>query len=451
MAGADRTGFLGLLAEREFRALWFAELLSVAGDQLARVALALLVYGRTSSAVLTALTYALTFVPSVLGGAVLSGLADRFPRRAVLVSTDLVRAGLAALMALPGLSLPVLWACVGLVSVAAGPFKAAQLAILPQVLPGDRYPAGLALRQVTGQTAQLAGFAGGGFLLTVVEPHVALALNAATFAASAVFVLTGVRSRPAPSADPAGTRSTAGVERPGRAGGRVAVLYALVCLVGLYVVPEGVAAPYARGIGVAAAGLGLLMAADPLGSALGAWLTTRLPVPAKPAAIVILAAAGGLPLMACVFQPGLVASMALWATSGLLSTAYVIKTQVLVVELVPDHRRGRVMGRMTTFLYASQGLAILAGGVATQLAGPFRTIAGAGLAAATGALLVGAGTRIGHARREAGTGPPGVGGRRVPVPGQDRRWVDRVTRGTGSPVGTTWTCGRGPHSGKERR
>ncbi|MFD2420625.1 MFS transporter [Amycolatopsis pigmentata] len=414
MAGADRTGLLGVLAEREFRALWFAELLSVAGDQLARVALALLVYGRTSSAVLTALTYALTFVPSVLGGALLSGLADRYPRRAVLVITDLLRAGLTALMALPGLSLPVLWACVGLVSIASGPFKAAQLALLPQILPGEAYPAGLALRQVTGQAAQLAGFAGGGFLLAVVEPHVALALDAATFAASALFVLAGVRARPAPSAGTAGSPPVARAGRPGGAGGRVAVLYALVCLVGLYVVPEGVAAPYARGIGVAAAGLGLLMAADPLGSALGAWLTTRLPVPASLSAIVMLAAAGGLPLIACVFQPGLAVSMVLWAASGLLSTAYLIKTQVLVVELVPDHRRGRVMGRMTTCLYASQGLAILAGGVATQFAGPFRTVAGAGLAAALGALLIGAGARMGRSRQERVAEPPGEAARFPP-------------------------------------
>jgi hypothetical protein len=47
----------------EFRSLWFAEVLSVCGDQPARVALSVIVYGRTGSAVLTGLTltYALTF------------------------------------------------------------------------------------------------------------------------------------------------------------------------------------------------------------------------------------------------------------------------------------------------------------------------------------------------------------------------------------------------------
>src|SRR6266536_487628 len=118
--------FREVLSVREFRALWAAELLSVLGDQLARVALALLVFQRTSSAALTALTYALTFAPAVLGGALLSGLADRFPRRHVLVSTDLIRAALAGSMAIPSLPLPALWVLVGMLSIAGGPFKAAQ-------------------------------------------------------------------------------------------------------------------------------------------------------------------------------------------------------------------------------------------------------------------------------------------------------------------------------------
>src|SRR5690349_7781515 len=106
------SSFREVLGIREFRALWAAELLSVLGDQLARVALAVLVFQRTSSAALTALTYALTFAPAVLGGALLSGLADRYPRRFVLVTTDVARALLAGAMAIPVLPLPVLCALV---------------------------------------------------------------------------------------------------------------------------------------------------------------------------------------------------------------------------------------------------------------------------------------------------------------------------------------------------
>src|SRR5882762_9413336 len=101
----SHAGLLDALRHGEFRALCCAEGISVIGDQLARVALALLVFDRTSSAVLTALAYALTLVPAVLGGWLLSGLADRYPRRRVIILADLVRAGLAASMAIPGMPL----------------------------------------------------------------------------------------------------------------------------------------------------------------------------------------------------------------------------------------------------------------------------------------------------------------------------------------------------------
>ncbi|MEK8104008.1 hypothetical protein NKG94_00845 [Micromonospora sp. M12] len=71
-----------LLRDREFRAVTVTELLSVLGDQLARVALALLVFGQTGSAGLSGLTYGLTYLPTVAGGVLprrrpIAGLAAR--------------------------------------------------------------------------------------------------------------------------------------------------------------------------------------------------------------------------------------------------------------------------------------------------------------------------------------------------------------------------------------
>ena len=54
-------------------------MLSVAGDQLARVAITLLVFARTHSALLAAITFALSIVQAFVGGLTLSGLADRLP------------------------------------------------------------------------------------------------------------------------------------------------------------------------------------------------------------------------------------------------------------------------------------------------------------------------------------------------------------------------------------
>lgn len=84
--------FRDAFAVREFRPLWTAYALSVCGDQLAAVALSVLVYNRTGSPALAALTYALTFLPDLLGGPLLAGLADLFPRKVVMITADVSRA-----------------------------------------------------------------------------------------------------------------------------------------------------------------------------------------------------------------------------------------------------------------------------------------------------------------------------------------------------------------------
>jgi MFS family permease len=101
-----KTTFRQVFGVTEFRALWLAQLLSVAGEQLARVAMTVLVYDRTHSALLTAATYAVTFVPWIIGGLALSGLADRLPRRQVMVACDVLRMALVCLMALISLEAP---------------------------------------------------------------------------------------------------------------------------------------------------------------------------------------------------------------------------------------------------------------------------------------------------------------------------------------------------------
>lgn len=388
----EQNGFRGVLAIGEFRALWSAEVISVCGDQLARVALSVLVFQRTSSAALTALTYALTFVPAMLGGVLLAGLADRFPRRAVLVISDVARAGLAGLMALPWLPLPVLWALVFGLALAGGPFKAAQLALLPDVLPGERLQVGLALRTLSTQLAQLGGFVLGGSALLAMSAQAALGLNAGTFILSALLVRFGVRARPAAmdtSADRAVSRPRSAV-RILAAGGRPAVLLGLVWLAGLTVAPEGVAAPYAAGMGGSALAVGMLLAADPLGSAVGAWLAGHWHSPAaRTKAMVPLAVVSGLALVPCALRPDLVTSFVLWAVCGGCSTVFLIQAQAVLIRSVPDARRAAVLGLASGGLQASQGLAVLAVGLLGEHAGVYWAVGGVGVATASVAALLG--------------------------------------------------------------
>jgi MFS family permease len=380
MTQTEKIGFHQLWRNGEFRALWIAETGSVFGDQVARVALSLLVYARTSSALLTALTYALTFLPAILGGLLLSWLADRFPRRQVIIVTDVVRAALAALLAIPGMPLGVLWVLIGLLTLASGPFKAAQLALLLQILDGDRYAAALALRQISIQSAQLAGFALGGFLVTALSAYGALLANSVTFLASAVLVAIGVRARPAARRDKASKGTPADDDR---SAGRLAPIFLLVSLVGLWVVPEGLAAPYVDTLGAAAFAVGILMAADPVGSVLGALLAKGRfrPTTLTLNSLLLPAFAAGVPLIVCAMGPGLVVSALLWAVSGAFSTIFLLRMQPYIASVVPDSHRGTVLGQINACVLTSQGVAFAAGGVFADWLGPFTAVAVSGGAA----------------------------------------------------------------------
>src|ERR1700710_2266972 len=179
---SDRVTFATVLRVREFRVLWLADSQSAIGDQIARVALSVLVFERTASAVLTALTYALTFLPALIGGILLSGLADRLPRRQVMVGCDLVRVVLVGLMALPAMPLWLLCGLLVLVVLVDAPFAAADSALVPDILEGERYVVATGLRTITNQLAQLGGFAGGGIVIAAIGARAGLALDAATFA-----------------------------------------------------------------------------------------------------------------------------------------------------------------------------------------------------------------------------------------------------------------------------
>src|SRR6266516_272025 len=182
---AERVTFRDVFAVSEFRALWTAQVLSVAGDQLARVALTWLVFDRTHSTLLAALTFVVSIVPTFVGGVALSGLADRYPRRRVMIICDIIRAALVGVMALPQIPLGAMVALLFLVTMVGAPFTSARAAIYPDVLPGDRYVLATAVTLTTYQFAQVLGFAVGGSIVGVFGTRTSLLADAVTFLESA--------------------------------------------------------------------------------------------------------------------------------------------------------------------------------------------------------------------------------------------------------------------------
>ncbi|WP_216206245.1 MFS transporter [Amycolatopsis aidingensis] len=358
---------MGIPGDREFRALWLASAQSIVGDQLARVALSVLVYQRTGSPVATAATYALTMLPALVSGMLLAGLADRFPRRAVMVGCDLLRAIVVAGMAVPGVPLPVVAGLLVVAQLAEAPFAAAQGATLPLVLPGEAYERGQRLMLVTHQAGLLAGFAGGGVLVGLLGTHLSLAANAATFLISAVLVRLAVRARPTAAEDtgdpPVGLRAqVTGGAHLIWSDRRLRVLVGLGWLAGFSVTPEGLAAPFADEAGAGAAAVGWLLAADPAGMMLGAFLLGRLSTRWRLRLLGVLTVGTSLPLVAYLSSPPLAVALVLLAASGLCS-AYQITAGATFVRLVPDTRRGQALGLARSGMVAAQGLGVTAGGL----------------------------------------------------------------------------------------
>jgi hypothetical protein len=122
------------------------------------------------------------------------------------------------------------------------------------------------------------------------------------------------------------------------------------------------------------------MAADPLGSVLGAWLFVRfVPAATRPRLVGVMAVAAGVPLALCILRPGVPLTLLLWAVSGMLSTAYLLQTQASFVRATPDAGRGRAIGVAASGIIAAQGAAVLLGGLLSDASDPATAVAVAGV------------------------------------------------------------------------
>lgn len=371
--------------------LWLAVTQSAVGDQLAKVALAILVFDRTGSPLLTGATYALTYLPYLIAGPLLAPLGDRYRRREVIVVADVIRALLIGAMVVPGVPLWALFALVFAAGLARPPFEAARTAMLPDLLPGDKFVMGSAITQTTHQIAQVMGFAVGGAIVTTIGTKEALAIDAATFALSALLFRIGIRDRPAPGGE---HRQKMGrqILRGARVvfgDPRLRSLIGIAMLAGFYVVPEALAVPYVEDqLGLGPTYAGVMLAAGPLGVALGALILSRFFRPSVRVRLMGPLAVGGLlVLIPFWFTPGFAVSCVLVFVSG-LALGHNLAANQAFIKIVPNRARGQGLGLAQTMLSLVQGIGTAGGGaVAVALTTP-STISLAGTLGAAVAVLL---------------------------------------------------------------
>jgi MFS family permease len=395
-AQAAKTPFRDVFAVAEFRALWIAQLLSVVGDQLARVALTVLVYDRTHSALLASITFVVSIVPAFLGGVMLAWLADRYPRRRIMIACDITRCVLVLVMALPGQTLTAMVVLLFVVTLVGAPFGAARAAIYPDVLTGDRYVLGTAVTLTTYQFAQVLGFAAGGTVVAFCGTRTSLILDAVTFAVSAIIVRVWVRPRPAPAAagGGGGPSRLAGIIAGARLVlGRPALRWPLLfgLLAAFYAAPEGVAAPLAHDAGGGAAAVGVILAADALGQCIGAIMLSRFAAPPTRLRVMGPLAVAACGVLVLFFgQPDLAVCLLILVASGLCGS-YQLAANAAFVSATPQSQRSQAFGLAQGALSLGQGTAMILAGAAAQHHSPARVIAVFGAVGAVVALAVAVG------------------------------------------------------------
>jgi MFS family permease len=383
-AASPRATFRDVFAVAEFRNLWFSELLSVAGDRLALVALTLYVYDKTGSPLYTAITYAAGYVPWVIGGFFLGSIADRRPRRAVMVTCDVVRTFLVVAMVLPRMPLAALIALLFMVTLFQPPFDSARASITPDILKGEQYVLGTAIIQTTFLGGQVVGAAAGGLAVAFFHVKPSLIVDALTFVLSALLIQFGTKKRP-----PAVSRdSEVGRERPlanMRAGfslvfGNTSLRTLLMFgwLVVWYTVPEGIAAPYARTLHGGSIATGAVLASVVLATAIVTPLFSRTLSPRRrvdwmgPLAI---ACNGSLVLIA--LHPSLITSLVIFSASSAFGCYQIAANTAFVVRL-PNERRAQAFGIANMGVMIGQGLTFVAAGAAAERFSPALVIGVAG-------------------------------------------------------------------------
>jgi MFS family permease len=385
------TTFRDVFAVAEFRALWAAQLLSVMGDQLARVALTVLVYDQTRSALLAAITFVASIVPAFLGGVMLAWLADRYPRRRVMIACDLVRCALVLAMAIPGVPLAGLVALLFLVTLVSAPFTSARAAIYPDVLAGDRYVMGVAVTITTYQFALVIGFAAGGAIIGFFGTHLSLIIDAATYAVSALIIQAWVRSRPAPAPGSNDSSRLAGVIASARfvfASPALLMPMLFGWLAAFYQAPEGVVTPLAQDLHGGTVVVGLLLAALALGQTVGAIVFSRFLAPSTQQRLMgplAIAACGVLALF--ILQPGLPGSLLILFASG-LAAGYQIAANAAFVSAAPQEQRSQAFGLAQGGMSLGQGIVMILAGAVADHYSPAWVIAVSGAVGAIVALAI---------------------------------------------------------------
>jgi MFS family permease len=341
-------GTLALLRRPDFRRLFVAVAASELGDSLHYIALMWFALDVGGPLGVVAVRLA-DSIPAIVFGLHGGLAADRFSRKRLMVSADVVRAVTLVPIAIAGIagSLP-LWGLIVasfVLEAATSYFAPAYGATIPTLVDRANVQRANALVQASTQALSIGGWAIAAVLLTVLPVSVFFGVNAASFAVSALFI-SRIRhgQEHDPHAEPPSIRDGLAALRPRR------TLYAAVVALGVAVtitsgtwiggVPTFVQKTLHRGAG----SFSLLMVGYAAGAILSGLVLARVPIrnKARASMIVWLLYLPGYGLLALAHSLWLALAGSFFAATGQSSSVVLVNSAVQ--EEVPDSLLGRVLG-----------------------------------------------------------------------------------------------------------
>jgi len=358
-----------LRSNRELRRLFVAHSISRAGDAFNTVALVVLVFELTGSGLGVAGGVMFEVAPVLLLGPIAGLVADRLPRRRTMVGADLFRA--VAALALVGASgsVGVAYGVAFALSAGAVLFNPAAGSLLPELIDDDDVVTANSAMWTAAVAAQIALAPLAGFVIAAWGVEVAFAVNAATFALSAL-LLIGLRAGRAPADITVrgwdGVLAGVQTVRADPLLTRLAVVQVLASLSagatsGLLVVLAD------RWLGVGAGGFGTLLAAIGAGAVAGPLLLRRfINASDKRWLFGPFAVRGGVDLTLAAVANPVVAGGALVAY-GMSTSTGMVAYQSTLQTLVPADTRGRAFAFYDVLWNSARLLSLAIGGVLVDI------------------------------------------------------------------------------------
>ncbi|NJN54115.1 MAG: MFS transporter [Anaerolineae bacterium] len=185
-----------VLASRNFRLLWLGQAISTFGDKFSEIAIPILVYSITGSALQLGLAFLTQTVAALLFGLFAGVMADRWNRQHTMIWSDVIRAILVfALLVVPLLSasittqLLILYGLSFAIAAVKQFFLPAKIATIPDTVHESQLMAANSLDQSTMTLVGFLGFAAAGLMVERLGAQTAFMIDGLTFFVSALCIV----------------------------------------------------------------------------------------------------------------------------------------------------------------------------------------------------------------------------------------------------------------------